>query len=155
MYIWGRKLGHGGNVPEARIDIQTRHHHPRLSLFFFCSSLSLSFSPTSVLASSASRAHTDSPLCLFFPSAVYLVVRRVNGPFGMSSVMRTNFVVCASEDQIFPSAALFSAIVSKRPYNESAFDGTIRESSSSVCKRAMSNSEHKHTLGLITNTHLK
>jgi len=96
--IWGRKLGHGGNVPEARIDIQTRHHHPRLSPFSSPPSPSLALPPPSHLSTRPHRGQT--PVCLFFPSAVYLAVRRVNGPTGMSSAMRAESPL--ARDRIFP-----------------------------------------------------
>lgn len=90
--IWGRKLGHGGNVPEAGIDIQTRRHHPLSPSLFSPSVSSLFRSPCSVLP-------TGPPTLLLSPrrpASLFIFPfcrlprrrRRVNGPSGMSSAMR-------------------------------------------------------------------
>lgn len=125
--IWGRKLGHGGNVPEARIDIQTRQHHPRLSLFSCLPLLLALFHPSfSILG---------TLVCLFFPSAVYPAVRRVNGPTGMSSTMRTDSPLARTRFFLPLHAAeapFYFRDHIKETYNEPTFDGTIRGNASKV-----------------------
>lgn len=125
--IWGRKLGHGGNVPEARIDIQTRQHHPRLSLFSCLPLLLALFHPSfSILG---------TLVCLFFPSAVYPAVRRVNGPTGMSSTMRTDSPLARTRFFLPPHAGRkrpFTSVTTSRKHNGPTFDGTIRRNASKV-----------------------
>lgn len=125
--IWGRKLGHGGNVPEARIDIQTRQHHPRLSLFSCLPLLLALFHPSfSILG---------TLVCLFFPSAVYPAVRRVNGPTG--DVFDDANGLAASREPDFSFRCMqrkrpFTSVTTSRKHNEPTFDGTIRRNASKV-----------------------
>lgn len=97
----GRKLGHDGNIPEARIDIQTRHHHPGLPLSLFLLPSS-SLPPLNPSLSRANPVAARAPffprkfsrcVCLFFPRPAW-PPRKVNGPSGMS---------LATENQISPS----------------------------------------------------
>jgi len=97
--IQGRKLGHGGNVPEARIDIQTRHHRPS-TLLPLSSSLCLwrshSLSPSLSLSLFLSLFASIFAL-LFFPVPRVLFIflfchlphrQEVNGPSGCPPLSR-------------------------------------------------------------------
>lgn len=67
-----RKLGHGGNIPEARIDIQTRHRQARQSTTLFqSSSSSYSFSILHPI-----------PRLFIFPSVPFSHRRRLMDPRG-------------------------------------------------------------------------
>lgn len=74
-----RKLGHGGNIPEARIDIQTRHRQARQPTTLF--------SPSSPTFQSSPPSYSFSilhpiPRLFIFPSAPFSPRRRLMDPRG-------------------------------------------------------------------------
>lgn len=109
-------------------------------------SLSVSLSPSRSL--SLSPFILETLVCLFFPSAVYSAVRRVNGPSEMSFAMRTDSRFAKARFFLPPTAAKrpFTSAIILRERNKPAFDRTIRENSNNPFSEATINSKCKRVM---------